>query len=30
MDAFVGRRVLLDLGGGRMWASRELDLTIGD
>ncbi|QTC91457.1 retropepsin-like aspartic protease [Brevundimonas goettingensis] len=30
MEAFVGRRVLLDLGGGRMWASRELDLTIGD
>lgn len=30
MEAFVGRRVLLDLGGGRMWASRELDLTVGD
>ena len=29
MEAFVGRRVLLDLGGGRMWASRELDLTVG-
>lgn len=29
MEAFAGRRVLLDLGGGRMWASRELDLTVG-
>ncbi len=29
MEAFAGRRVLLDLGGGRMWASRELDITVG-
>ena len=30
MAAFAGRRAVLDLGGGRMWASRQLDLTIGD
>jgi predicted aspartyl protease len=29
MEAFAGRRVVLDLGGGRLWASRALDLTIG-
>lgn len=29
MAAFAGRRAVLDLGGGRMWASRQLDLTIG-
>ena len=30
MEAFAGRRVLLDLGGGRLSVSRDLDLTIGD
>ena len=29
MEAFAGRRVVLDPGGGRLWASRALDLTIG-
>ncbi|HEX8471796.1 MAG TPA: retroviral-like aspartic protease family protein [Brevundimonas sp.] len=29
MAAFAGRRAVLDLGGGRMWASRQLDLTVG-
>jgi predicted aspartyl protease len=29
MEAFAGRRAVLDLGGGRLWASRTLDLTIG-
>ena len=29
MEAFAGRRAVLDLGGGRMWASRQLDLTVG-
>lgn len=29
MAAFTGRRAVLDLGGGRMWASRQLDLTVG-
>jgi predicted aspartyl protease len=29
MEAFAGRRAVLDLGGSRLWASRELDLTVG-
>ena len=29
MEAFDGRRLALDLGGGRLWCSRALDLTIG-
>ena len=29
MEAFAGRRMVLDLGGGRLHASRSLDLTIG-
>jgi predicted aspartyl protease len=29
MEAFAGRRAVLDLGGGQLWASRALDLTIG-
>jgi predicted aspartyl protease len=29
MEAFAGRRAVLDLGRGRMWTSRALDLTIG-
>jgi predicted aspartyl protease len=29
MEAFAGRRMVLDLGGGRLYASRPLDLTIG-
>ena len=29
MEAFAGRRLVLDLGGGRLHASRPLDLTIG-
>ncbi|MBX3477905.1 MAG: aspartyl protease family protein [Brevundimonas sp.] len=29
MDAFAGRRVVMDLGAGRLWASRLLDLTVG-
>ena len=29
MEAFEGRRVVFDLGGGRLLASRVLDLTIG-
>lgn len=29
MEAFAGRRMVLDLGGGRLHASRPLDLTIG-
>ena len=29
MDAFAGRRVVMDLGAGALWASRPLDLTIG-
>ncbi len=29
MDAFAGRRLVLDLGGGALHASRPLDLTIG-
>ncbi len=29
MEAFAGRRLVLDLGGGRLHASRALDLTIG-
>ena len=29
MEAFAGRTLLLDLGGGRLHASRPLDLTIG-
>lgn len=30
MDAFVGRRAALDLGGGTLHVSRPLDLTVGD
>ena len=29
MEAFAGRRLVLDLGGGRLHASRSLDLTVG-
>jgi predicted aspartyl protease len=29
MEAFAGRRLVLDLGGGRLHASRPLELTIG-
>ena len=29
MDAFAGRRVVMDLGAGALWASRPLDLTVG-
>lgn len=29
MEAFAGRRLVLDLGGGRLHASRALDLTVG-
>lgn len=29
MEAFAGRRMVLDLGGGRMHVSRDLDLQIG-
>lgn len=29
MAAFIGRRVAIDAGEGRMWASRPLDLTVG-
>lgn len=29
MEAFAGQRVTLDLGGGRLWCSRPLDLTVG-
>ncbi|WGM32113.1 aspartyl protease family protein [Brevundimonas sp. NIBR11] len=29
MEAFTGRRLVLDLGGGKLHASRPLDLTIG-
>ena len=29
MGAFAGRRVVIDLGAGRLWASRPLDLTVG-
>jgi len=28
MEAFVGRRVVLDLGGGRLHASRAMDITV--
>ena len=29
MEAFAERRMVLDLGSGRFYASRPLDLTIG-
>lgn len=29
MGAFAGRRAVIDLGAGRLWASRPLDLTVG-
>lgn len=29
MEAFAGRRLVMDLGGGRLFASRPLDLTVG-
>lgn len=29
MQAFADQRVTLDLGGGRLWCSRPLDLTVG-
>jgi len=29
MAAFENRRLVLDMGGGRMWLSRPLDLTVG-
>lgn len=30
MEAFAGRRLVMDLGGGRLYASRPMELTIGD
>jgi len=30
MEAFAGRRLVMDLGGGRLSVSRELDLTVGE
>lgn len=29
MGAFAGRRAVMDLGAGKLWASRPLDLTVG-
>jgi predicted aspartyl protease len=29
MGAFAGRRAVIDMGAGRLWASRPLDLTVG-
>lgn len=29
MAAFEGRRMVLDLGGGRLWVSRAMDVTVG-